>query len=203
MCERVGVIGTGPAGRAIAHRIVDSLIPVVLTNTRGTLSMADLCSRLGPLASAGRIEGAAATDAVVLALPFVRVPELTQAVPDWSGRIVIDATNQFATHVPEHRGYVDLGEETGSEWVARQLPGATVIKAFNTMTLDYLRSEPTGREGRQVAFFAGDDAGACLQVNEFLEVLGFAPVYLGSLRVGGRLMELGGPLSDLPDLRLH
>ncbi|NGX07534.1 NAD(P)-binding domain-containing protein [Mycobacteroides franklinii] len=203
ICERVGVIGTGHARRAIAHRIVDSRIPVVLTNTRGTLSMADLCSRLGPLASADHIGGAVATDAVVLALPFVRVPELAEAVPDWSGRIVIDATNQFATYRPGHSGYVDLGDETGSEWVARQLPGATVIKAFNTMTLDYLRAEPVRREGRQVAFFAGDDAGASLQFDEFLEVLGFAPVYLGSLRVGGRLMELGGPLSDLPDLRLH
>ena len=83
------------------------------------------------------VEQAADADVVILALPFLRVPELAQVVPDWTGRIVVDATNQFAEYAPVYRGYVDLGEETGSEWVARHLPGATVIKAFNAMYATY------------------------------------------------------------------
>jgi predicted dinucleotide-binding enzyme len=132
--RNVGILGTGPTGRAIAHRVVSSGVPVLLASTRGQLSMAALCSTLGPLARAVSVGHAALADAVVLALPFVRVPELAEVVDDWTGRIVIDSTNQFATYTPRYGGYVDLGEETGSEWVARQLPGATVIKAFNTLT---------------------------------------------------------------------
>jgi predicted dinucleotide-binding enzyme len=195
--RNVGILGTGPTGRAIAHRVVSSGVPVLLANTRGPLSMAALCSTLGPLARAVSVGHAALADAVVLALPFVRVPELAEVVDDWTGRIVIDSTNQFATYTPRYSGYVDLGEETGSEWVARQLPGATVIKAFNTLTADHIRADPYPPAGRRVVFFAGDDAGACSQFAEFLDVLQYAPVYMGPLRDGGALMQLGGPLSAL------
>ena len=91
------------------------------------------------------MEQAAKADLVILALPFLRVPELAWVVPDWSGRIVVDATNQFAEYEPVYRGYVDLGEETGSEWVARQLPGATIIKAFNAMYATFLRCRSAPR----------------------------------------------------------
>jgi 8-hydroxy-5-deazaflavin:NADPH oxidoreductase len=143
------------------------------------------------------MEQAAKADVVILALPFVRVPELADVVPDWSGRIVVDATNQFAEYAPVYRGYVDLGEETGSEWIARHLPGATIIKAFNAMSTSYLRPDPRHHDGRQVVFCAGDDNAACTDLEQLISRLGFAPVRVGGLRDGGRLMQLGRPLSLL------
>jgi 8-hydroxy-5-deazaflavin:NADPH oxidoreductase len=193
----VGVIGSGPLGKAIARHVVAAGLQVLSANTRGPISLAGLVSKLGPNAFAVTPRVAASADLVILAIPFVRVPELTDVVEDWSGRVVVDATNQFATHEPTYGGYVDLGEETGTEWVGRQLPGSIMIKAFNAMSASYIRPHPYHDEGRQVVFYAGDDGGAGTQFAEFLNLMGFAPVHVGTLRDGGRLMELGGPLNGL------
>ena len=159
--------------------------------------MTELVDELGEGASAGTVAQATDADLVIVAVPFVKVPELAGEVPDWSGRVVVDATNQFAQYEPTYSGFVDLGDETGSEWVARQLPGATVIKAFNAMYADYIKADPRHHDGRQVLFYAGDDDAMNAEFAEFGEALGFAPVLLGGLREGGRLMQLGGPLSAL------
>jgi predicted dinucleotide-binding enzyme len=193
----VGVIGSGPLGRAIARHVVAAGLQVLSANTRGPLSLASHVSQLGPNAFAVRPSAAASADLVIVAIPFLRVPELTDVVEDWSGRLVVDATNQFATYEPTYSGYVDLGEETGTEWVGRQLPGSIMIKAFNAMSASYIRPHPYHDEGRQVVFYACDEGGAGMQFAEFLNRMGFAPVHVGTLRDGGRLMELGGPLNGL------
>jgi len=164
-------------------------------------TLTELVAELGDVAQAATVDQAAKADVVILALPFLRVPELAQVVPDWTGRIVVDATNQFAEFAPVYRGYVDLGEETSSEWVSRHLPGATVIKAFNAMSTTYLRPDPRHHDGRQVVFYADDDTTACADFEQLISRLGFAPVRVGGLRDGGKLMQLGGPLSLLHVVR--
>jgi 8-hydroxy-5-deazaflavin:NADPH oxidoreductase len=194
---KIGVIGSGAVGRAVATRAVAAGIPVVLSNSRGPDTLTEVVHELGAGASAGAVAQAADADLVVIAIPFIKVPELASEVRDWSGRVVVDATNQYAQYKPTYSGRVDLGDETGSEWVARHLPGATVIKAFNAMYADYIMADPRHRDGRQVLFFAGDDDAVNAEFAEFGEALGFAPVLVGGLREGGRLMQLDGPLSAL------
>jgi predicted dinucleotide-binding enzyme len=197
MFNNVGFIGSGPVAQALGHHLVAAQIPVRISNSRGPSSLTELVAELGDAAEAVSVEQAATADVVVLALPFLRVPELAEVVPDWTGRIVVDATNQFAEYSPAYRGFVDLGEETGSEWVARHLPGATIIKAFNAMYATYIRADPRHHDGRQVVFYAGDDTSACAHFGQLISRLGFAPVRVGGLRDGGKLMQLGGPLSTL------
>jgi 8-hydroxy-5-deazaflavin:NADPH oxidoreductase len=194
---KIGIIGSGAVGRAVATRALAAGIPVILSNSRGPDTLTEVVDELGARASAGTVAQAADADLVVVAIPFIKVPELASEVPDWSGRVVVDATNQFAQYEPTYSGLVDLGDETGSEWVARHLPGATVIKAFNAMFADYIKADPRHHDGRQVLFFAGDDDAVNAEFAAFGEALGFAPVLLGGLRDGGRLMQLGGPLSAL------
>lgn len=197
MLDNVGFIGSGPLTQALAPHLVAARVPVLVSNSRGPDSVTELVGELGDAAQAVTVEQAVKADVVILALPFVRVPELAEVVPDWTGRIVVDATNQFAEYAPVYRGYVDLGEETGSEWVARHLPGATIIKAFNAMSTSYLRPDPRHHDGRQVVFYAGDDNAACADFDQLFSKLGFAPVRVDGLRDGGKLMQLGGPLSLL------
>jgi 8-hydroxy-5-deazaflavin:NADPH oxidoreductase len=197
MFNNVGFIGSGPITQALAHHLVAAQIPVYLSNSRGPDSLTDLVADLGDPAQAVTVQQAAGADLVILALPFLRVPELVDVVADWTGRVVVDATNQFAEYTPVYSGYVDLGEETGSEWVARHLPGATIIKAFNAMYASYLAADPRHADGRQVVFYAGDDNTACADFDELISKLGFAPVRVGGLRDGGKLMQLGGRLSTL------
>ena len=189
MFNTVGFIGSGPIAQALAHHLVAAQIPVYLSNSRGPNSLTDLVTDLGDPAQAVTVEQAASADLVILALPFLRVPELVDVVADWSGRVVVDAANQFAEYTPAYSGYVDLGEETGSEWVARHLPGAAIIKAFNVMSASYLAVDPRHADGRQVVFYAGDDDNACAGFDQLISKLGFAPVYVGGLRDGGELMN--------------
>ena len=171
-----------------------------LSNSRGPDSLAATMAMLGRRPRGHGPRGRDA-DLVVVAVPFVKVPDLVAAVPDWSGRLVVDVTNQFADYQPAYSGFVDLGAETGSEWVARHLPGATVIKAFNTLYASYIAANPRHGDGRQIVFYAADDASALTVFPRFVDDLGFAPVSVGGLRDGGRLMQLDGPLSAVHALR--
>ena len=197
MFAKIGIIGSGAVGRAVATRAVAAGVPVILSNSRGPDTLTEVVDELGTGVSAGTVAQAADADLVVIAIPFVKIPELASEVSQWSRRIVVDATNQFAEYEPTYSGLADLGDETGSEWVARHLPGATIIKAFNAMYADYIMADPRHHDGRQVLFFAGDDEEVNAEFAEFGEALGFAPVLLGGLRDGGRLMQLDGPLSAL------
>jgi 8-hydroxy-5-deazaflavin:NADPH oxidoreductase len=201
MIVSVGIVGSGEVARALAGHAVKAGLHVLISNSRGPATLVDVVNALGEGARAVTVREAAAANLVIVAIPFLRVPEMVGVVPDWSGRIVIDATNQFAQYEPTYAGFADLGEETGSEWVARHLPGATVIKAFNAMFASFIKADPHHAEGTQIVFYAGDDEPAGKAFAEFVERLGFAPVSVGGLRDGGRLMQLGGSLSGVHALR--
>ncbi|MEV5807260.1 NADPH-dependent F420 reductase [Streptomyces parvulus] len=197
---KIGTLGAGTVAQAIARHAIAHGHEVVLSNSRGPASLAGLVGELGPLAHAGTPEQAAAAELVVLTVGWPQVPDVTTGLPDLGGRIVIDATNQFASP-PPHAEIADLGELTGSEYVASLLTGARVVKAFNSLYGQYIAADPRHPAGRQVLFLAGDDADAKATVRDLTSDFGFAPVDLGSLREGGRLMQLGGPLSGLHVLK--
>ena len=152
-------------------------------------------SQLGANASAGTAAEAASADIVILAVGWDQVPAALQGLADWDGRIVIDATNQWHHHNPQET--VDLGDQTGSEHIATLMPGARVVKAFNTVFMNVVAKSAHRSDGRLVIFLAGDDTDAKATVSTFIDSLGLAPVDLGELRQGGRLMQAGGPLVAL------
>ena len=108
--------------------------------------------------------------------------------PITKNRIVIDVTNQS----PE----LIIAEETltSSEVVSKALPGARVIKAFSSLYAQFIDGEVNG--GKRVLFYCGDDLEAKSIVKGLLDQMGFYPVDLGSLAIGGKMMQyVGGPLS--------
>jgi hypothetical protein len=82
--NNVGFIGSGPIAQALAHHLVAARIPVYVSNSRGPHTLTELMAELGDAAQAVTVEQAAKADLVILALPFLRVPELADVVPDWS-----------------------------------------------------------------------------------------------------------------------
>ena len=199
---RIGFLGAGQVSQAIAGHAVAAGHQVVLSNRSGPAALKPVIERLGPLASAGTPAEAARADLVILAVWWIDIPEAIAAagVSDWEGRIVIDATNQFASGPPDMK-VADLGDVTGSEHVAAMLPGARVVKAFNALYGAYIAAGPRHPAGRQILFLAGDDPAARHTVAGLGEEFGVAAVDLGGLRDGGRLMQLGGPLSGLHALK--
>ncbi|HEX4357172.1 MAG TPA: NAD(P)-binding domain-containing protein [Pseudonocardia sp.] len=197
---RIGTIGAGTVATAIARHALANGHQVLLSNRRGPEALAELIEELGPGATAATPAEAASAELVVLAVSWSDIPTAVGELPDWGGRIVLDATNQFLSPPPNAR-IADLGDVTGSEYVASLLPGARVVKAFNTLYGPYIAADPRHGAGRQLLFVAGDDAAAKAQVGDLTAGWGFAPVDVGALREGGRLMQLGGPLSGLHALR--
>ncbi len=194
------MLGAGTVAQALARHAIRQGHEVVLSNSRGPASLTPLVRELGPLARAGTPAEAAAAGLVVLAVGWPRVPEVAASLPHLDGTVVVDATNQFASLPPDPR-IADLGDLTGSEYVASLLPGARVVKAFNALFAQYVAADPRHAAGRQVLFLAGDDPDAKRTVERLADSFGFAPVDLGPLREGGRLIQLGGPLSGLHVLK--
>jgi 8-hydroxy-5-deazaflavin:NADPH oxidoreductase len=190
----VGAIGAGTVAQTIAHLALAAGHTVILSNSRGPESLTELVGRLGANASAGTVAEAARADIVILAVGWDQVPGALQGLADWDGRIVIDATNQWH-HGPGSE--VDLGDQTGSEYIATLMPGARVVKAFNTVFMSVVAKSAHRSDGRLVIFLAGDDTDAKATVSMLIDSLELAPVDLGTLRQGGRLMQVGGPLIAL------
>jgi 8-hydroxy-5-deazaflavin:NADPH oxidoreductase len=189
---RIGVIGSGNIGSAAAQRFVDAGHDVAIANSRGPESLRDLVDELGERAKAATVEDAARFGELVLvAIPLGAIGELPAAA--FAGKIVVDANNYYPGRdgqIPE----LDSDQTTSSELLARQLPAATVIKAFNTMYAATLRDQghpESAREDRLVLYVAGDDPEAKGRVIELVEETGFAAVDTGSLAVGGRLQQPG------------
>jgi hypothetical protein len=125
-------------------------------------------------------------------------------LPGWNGRVLIDATNPFIEYSPQ-LVLADLGDRGASEVVATLVPGARVVKAFNSIVIDRFNEGPAKNGGRRVIFVSGDDSESKEFIKELIKSFGFEPIELGGLITGGRLQQAGGPLAgrDLVDFGNH
>ena len=195
---RIGIVGAGMIGATAARLFVRAGHEVAVSNSRGPESLRSLVEELGgrARAAAGVDEAAEFGEVVLLAVPW-RSPEALPRAESVAGRIVIDAMNPYA---PDG-GTLDLGDATSSEETRRRLPGARLVKAFNTIWYQHLATR--GRtdapvDERHAVFLAGDDAEAKGVVARLIEEIGFAPVDTGSLREGGRRQQPGSDIYNTP-----
>ncbi|HEY2181727.1 MAG TPA: NAD(P)-binding domain-containing protein [Solirubrobacteraceae bacterium] len=189
----VGTIGAGRLGQAMARTALRAGRRVVISNSRGPESLGSVLSELGEGASAGTVNDAAAAGIVVIAVPWDHVAEAVNGL-EWSGQIVIDATNDFDG--------ADLHGRTSSELVADLVEGARLVKAANTLVAAMLGSDPREADGRRVIFLCGDDDEAKSDVTKLFDDAGFFVIDLGGLATGGRMQQVGGPLAGVNLLRL-
>ncbi|PXW61478.1 NAD(P)-binding domain-containing protein [Methylobacterium sp. B4] len=191
----IGIIGAGQIGRAIATALARHAIPATLANSRGPDSLAETVAALGPSITAGTREEAASKDIVFVAVNWSKLPAALAGLPDFGGRIVVDANNPI--EAPLFKPF-DLGACSSSEVLAGLVPGARVVKAFNHLRPDLVSGDPADRGGRRVLFYAGDDAQAKAEIGALIDRLGYFGIDLGTLAVGGRLVQFpGGPLPAL------
>jgi predicted dinucleotide-binding enzyme len=194
---KIGIIGAGGIGLALAAQIIRAGHDVVLSNSRGPASLTDVVQRLGHRASAGTRLDAARAPIVVLAVQWQQLDAALADLPPWNGRILLDATNPVL--MPEFR-MAELGGRSSSEVVASKTPGARLVKTANNFTPEILGADPAQAGGHRVLFMSGDDAPSKKEVAEILGAAGFAIVDLGSLAVGSRLQQFPGGVT--PGLNL-
>ena len=129
-----------------------------------------------------------------MAVNWSRLPAALAGLPDWKGRIVIDANN--AIEAPLFKP-VELAGRASSEVFADLVPGARVVKAFNHLRAELLATDPRADGGRRVLFYSGNDTAAKAEVATLIERIGFAGIDLGTLASGGKLAQFpGGPLPN-------
>ena len=189
----VGIIGAGRIGQAMARTALRAGRSVTIANSRGPESLASVVSALGDGVSAVTVQEAATAGIVVIGVPWPRVQQALEGL-EWSGQIVIDATNDFAPN--------DLNGKTSSEFVAGLVRGARVVKAANTLGAAVLGSDPHEGGGQRVIFLSGDDGDAKAEVISLFEDAGFFAIDLGALVTGGAMQQLGAPLSGVNLIRL-
>ncbi|MGW7692840.1 NADPH-dependent F420 reductase [Streptomyces asiaticus] len=188
----IGLIGAGKFGSNLARMAIAAGHHVVLSNSTGPESLADLVAELGERASAATPAGAArAGDLVVVSLPLYAIPDVPAA--DLAGMVVIDTSNYF----PERDGAVpelENGEATVSELLQNHLEKSKVVKAFNNLYYRHMSflARPSGAPDRTHLTIAGDDAEAKAAAAEFIDSIGYSVVDVGPLTEGWRF-EFGRP----------
>jgi predicted dinucleotide-binding enzyme len=190
---RVGVIGAGKIGTAIARQSVRSGLEVQVHSRQDPRTVraripAAAAGVPGPAADAA---GTARPDVLVLALPLHAV--LAMDRDRCSGGVVIDATNPWG---PEDTAALERARASygpvlpdggahasSSELVAVHLRGARVVKALNHIGYHDLEDQARrpGARGRRALAVAGDDAGARELAARFIDRLGFDPVQVDGL----------------------
>jgi predicted dinucleotide-binding enzyme len=182
----IGLIGSGHIGGTVARLAVDAGHEVVLSNSRGPETLAELVGQLGSHARAATpAEAAEAGDVVVVTIPLKAYREVP-AEP-LRGKVVIDTNNYY----PQRDGHIaelDDGTTTSSELLQAHLSGSHVVKAFNNIYFGHLGSlqRPVGDPERSALAIAGDDEAAKQTVAEFLDSIGYDAYDAGSLAEGRR-----------------
>src|SRR3954470_20775140 len=177
----IGIIGSGAIGTAFARTLARAGIEATISNSRGPESLQELVEELGPSIKAGTREQAARADIVFVAVNWTKLPAALADLPEWSGRIVIDANNPIEAPLFKP---LDLKGRVSSEVVADLVPGARVVKAFNHLRAAVLAGSPSSDGGRRVLFYSGNDSAAKAEVASLIDRVGFAGIDLGPLAIG-------------------
>lgn len=182
--NRIGILGAGRAGTAIARAAARAGVDVQIASTRSPSQMRYHLLQYAPAAKAVYAHQIAIdVDLVVLVVPQEDLDDVDAA---WFGtHILVDATNRWDNEpLPE---WFTTGLSAGlssSEVLAQQFPNTRVVKALNHIS-HWAMDAPRSDEARAAAV-SSDDHAAAQQVADFVRALGFEPVISETLAAGYR-----------------
>lgn len=191
MVERIGILGAGRVGTAIARQAVKAGYEVMLATARPADEIRLITELMVPGGRAVAADEAAKADIVVLAMPLSKFATLPPSC--LAGRVVVDVMNYWP---PTDGVMPDF--ETGSassEVVQRHLPEARLVRTLNHIGYHELEEQalPAGHAERQALALAGDDPAARELVAAFIDRLGYDPVDAGAL-AASRKFDAGTPI---------
>ncbi len=192
--RKIGIVGSGHIGGTLGILLAKAGYEV-LFSSRHPAALDTLVKAAGPTACRGTVaEAIAFGDVIVLSLPLKAIPELDAgAKKALSGKIVIDTSNPY----PERDG--TIAEEARKEpggmgvFVARLLPGARLVRAFNTVYFEDLKKTTTKNNEKIGIPIAGDDPEGVKAAEELVAQAGLDPVVVGGLRTS-KLFDVGTPV---------
>ncbi len=189
--NRIGIVGSGHIGGNLGILLAKAGYEIFYSS-RHPDTLKDLVRTAGPKARAGTVaEAIVFGDVIVLSVPLKAIPELDARTKEaLKGKIVIDTSNPY----PERDGAIaeEARREPGGtgSFVARLLPGARIVRAFNTVYFKDLR-KTTNKEGERIGIpIASDDKEGLEAAVELTERAGLDPVVVGGLSKS-KLFDVG------------
>jgi predicted dinucleotide-binding enzyme len=183
----IGIIGAGHIGSQVARKAVQVGYDVVISNSRGPETLADLVAELGPRARAATpAEAAAAGDVAVVTVPLKSLRDIP--VEPLAGKIVID-TNNYYWERDGRMPALDNGEATTSGLVQEHLSQSKVAKGFNHILAKDITTDgtPAGTANRRALATASDFPEASELVTKLYDEFGFDTVNVGPLSESWRV----------------
>jgi predicted dinucleotide-binding enzyme len=191
--RRLGIVGAGKAGTAIARAAVAGGYDVAISGSGSAERIELIVEVLAPGARAlSTDEVVRYADRIVLAIPMHRVRELRRDL--FAGKILVDAMNYW-DEIDGVDGPFATARAGTSMLVQEWFSSARVVKSLNH--LGYFKFEksrrPHGTPGRIAMAAAGNDRSAVAAVLQLIDTLGFDPVDAGNLE-SGLALQPGGPI---------
>jgi 8-hydroxy-5-deazaflavin:NADPH oxidoreductase len=192
--NRIGIIGSGSIGAAVARLAVAAGYEVLIANSRGPETLAGLIEELGPRAQAGDVRAAVEFgDIPVLAVPLAAYPDLP--VEAFAGKTILSTGNYY----PHREGRIeqlDSLENTTAEYEQSLLPNTVIVKAFNNILFHHIPNLAHSTPRTALAI-AGDDAAAKARVSDVVNALGFDTVDAGTLAESWRFEPDSGAYTPI------
>jgi 8-hydroxy-5-deazaflavin:NADPH oxidoreductase len=202
----IAIIGSGHVGSNLAKAAIAHGYDVVLSNSQGPDSLADLIKDLGPQARAATpAEAAAEGDFAIVAIPITTIDQVP--VEPLAGKVVNATINYFAQrdgHIPA----IDNGTTTVPGLLQAHLPTSRVVRAFSMINAGEMSGDghPEGDPKRRALALAGDDPAAKHLVANLYNEFGFDALDIGGLGESWRL-DAGQPAfvvaQNLAELRAN
>jgi 8-hydroxy-5-deazaflavin:NADPH oxidoreductase len=180
---RVGILGSGLMGGKLGTLFARAGHEVVFSYARSRKKLESLAREAQGSARAGTprqaVEGA---DAVLLAVNWSQLDDVLEQAGDLSGKVIVTCSLPLNADNSE---LVVAHTSSGAEALAKKVPKASVVCAFNTVPSEVLSDvfEARRKTPRPSIVYCGDDPGGKRIAAELIRDVGFDPVEAGPLRM--------------------
>lgn len=167
---RIGIVGAGRIGGNAGRLFAAAGHDVMFSGSRDPAKLDALAKEAGDARTGTPQEAVEFGEVVMFSVPWRSVEEVLAETGSLDGKVVVDTTNQYG-----EGGWEQLPRPAAEVNVER-MPGARLVKAFNTLTAGF-QGEAAGRG--VAMFLAGEDAEAKQVVARLIRDIGFEPVDVG------------------------
>jgi predicted dinucleotide-binding enzyme len=181
------IVGSGLVGKTLAGIFAKQGVEVLIANSRGPQSLSEITAELGPQVVPVTVDHALDADIIIFAVGFLNFRKVAAKRPDWTGKIIVDVTNAFT--LPPDVQEAELHGRLSSEVNADRVRGGKLVKALNQLPMATLIAPLPDSKGRRVIFVSSDHEDASAEVGRLADRLGFAPIEVGKIAEGGRLIQ--------------
>ncbi len=180
---RVGILGSGLMGGKLGTLFARAGHEVVFSYARSEQKIERLAREAKGKARPGTPRDAAQeADAVLLAVHWSRIDDVLKQTGDLAGKVIVTCSLPLNADNTE---LVLAHTTSGAEALAKKVPKARVVSAFNTVPSEVLFSvyEAKRKASRPSLVYCGDDESAKDVAAELIRDVGFDPVDAGPLRI--------------------